>query len=146
MYPQRLLLLVALSALAAACSDGGASHGSMGNPDGTHTCEAHIKPGELEFALDGDVLTLSSLLEPDDLVLTREGNGDGLQDTWLALEQTDEDGHLQIFMVLEGNRMRVRSVCEFPDGVSLVAEASGRVRYTDSTIEQLDESHAVERY
>jgi len=144
MTPKDLLLGAALSALSVACGDSDSPHGSMSH-DGTHTCEAHVMPSEFDFMLDDDELTLSSGLEPDDLVLTRDGSGDGLQDTWLASERTDEDGHLRIFMVFEAKRMLLRSVCEFPDGVSLVAEAFSRVRYTDTTIETLDVSKVIER-
>jgi hypothetical protein len=148
---------IALAALSVACGGDGHSHGthnlhgdmsSIDNDaddvddtdDITYRCRATIAPGTMNYWLDGDLLTVSSDLETDELVLTRDGSGSGLYDSWLA--HVSDDGVLEarLYFVIGPDTITLRNDCTGLAGAHGVAEATSRAIITDTTLETLDEA------
>jgi hypothetical protein len=141
MITKRLILAcAALLALAVGCGDGDGD-GMKGSMDGKGRCSARVSPSVITYQLTGDLLTLTGP-DNDQLVVTREGDGSGLFDSWLAEEDGDGVIAQRAVFVLEPSRVRFQYECYVEGELLGVAEASSPALYTDTTIEilQADEN------
>lgn len=141
MNTKRLIMAcAALLALAGGCGDD--DSGMKGSMDGKGRCTATLTPSVITYQLSGDLLTLTAP-EGDQLVVTREGDGSGLFDSWLAEEDGDGVIAQRAVFVLETSRVRFQYECYVEGELMGVAEASSPALYTDTTIEILQADQNV---